>query len=162
MDREQTELRIAGVSLDARTQEPQIMLRDTENGSLVPLPAGPYEAKAVLSELNQWSAGEPAAYDSFVELMRLQELYALSVELARTGTARCRLHYTDGEQERAIDMRACDGIALATRLEIPIYSERARAAAESTAVATAHGSHASSAADATQSVESAAVRADRL
>lgn len=119
------ELQIAGVSLHPETQEPRIILRNLLQGAYLTLHVGPYEAGAILAEIHGTGEREPFAYDAFVELLRVQELYALCVEIDADSHTRSHLLYTDGESHRSVDMRAGDGIALAIRLEVPIYARTA-------------------------------------
>ncbi len=117
------EMNVAGIALDATTRVPIVLLRDATERRALPIWIGQNEARAILSVLENHTPPRPMTHDLMGNC-----LSALSVELEKVvihgledSTFFAILTLRQGEQTYQIDSRPSDAIALALRLDAPIW-----------------------------------------
>lgn len=136
---------VHGVVVDGGEGLPVILLLDEECGAGMALPVGPFEASAIIIELEGISPPRPLTHDLLAELFRESGMALVRAELFGEGEggARARLVYRRGLVRRSREVRPSDALALALRLKSPICAERGlldtRARAEEAAAAMAPG-----------------------
>jgi len=125
MEKRPEELRVRGIALDDRKGDPIVLLEERRRGLRLGLPVGPFEASAILLELEGITPPRPFAHDLLADLFReagfILEGVVLSGSPARGG--RARLAYRKGPSRREREVRPADAIALALRLGAPIAAE---------------------------------------
>lgn len=114
---------IATLALDMRG-EPVLILRPIgqQNGPLLPIWIGAQEANAIMLAHEQVTASRPMSYDLMAKL--LEELGARVTQVAVTrideGTYYAEITLEVAGEERVIDARPSDSVALAARVGAPI------------------------------------------
>lgn len=115
-------LTVSGVVLEGDTAYPAVVLKNAEGFITLSVPVGPFEASAIILEIEGIQPPRPMTHDLLAELFirhRLTldrfELYDITEE-GFLG----RLYYHRRWKKYTMEVRPSDGIALALRLEAPI------------------------------------------
>jgi len=117
------EVQIECLLIDTVTDQPVIMLQETNGTRAVPIVIGLSEAGAIASELEQISFPRPMTHD----LLRaaIEQLggtvEAVVIHDLRASTFYAHLVVRQGEATFEIDARPSDAIAVAVRTTAPIY-----------------------------------------
>jgi len=117
------ELRVRGVSME--DDEPFVILEDRLTDRRLLIPVGPFEASAIILELEGISPPRPLTHDLLAEFFEEGGFSLDAVELfgeADEG-ARARLAYRKGLRKFAKEVRPSDAMALALRLGAPLTVE---------------------------------------
>jgi bifunctional DNase/RNase len=117
------QMKVDKLGIDLLTHDPVVILKDMDGSHYLPILIGPFEATAIALALEGAPVPRPLSHD----LMRsILETLAASLEQVvihdiRDSTFFAKLVVrTDGELQE-IDARPSDGIALALRMQAPIY-----------------------------------------
>ena len=121
------ELRVHGVAVDSGDGLPVVLLLDEEGSAGLPLAVGPFEASAIIIELEGIAPPRPLTHDLLAEFFRDGGLVLERAELFgdRESSPQARLIYRRGFLRKSRDVRPSDAVALAIRLKAPICAERA-------------------------------------
>lgn len=119
----EVEMKIRGLMMDPVTNMPIVILRDSSGNAILPIWVGIYEANAIALEIEKVTTPRPMTHD----LIR-NVLLGLSTGLRKVVVSELRddTFYAviwlekDGELI-SIDSRPSDALALALRLDCPIY-----------------------------------------
>jgi bifunctional DNase/RNase len=126
MTKDFVEVRVHGVAVDDGEGMPVVLLLDKDEGAGIPLSVGPFEASAIIIELQGISPPRPLTHDLLAELFRESGLILERAELygaAEVGP-QARLIYRRGLIQRRKEVRPSDAVALALRLKAPICAQR--------------------------------------
>jgi uncharacterized protein len=107
--------------------EPIVILEDRATDRSISLPVGPYEAGAIILELECISTPRPLAHDLLAYFF-LEGGFSLDeVELfgEPNSGSRARLTYHRGLRRYEKEVRPADALALALRLNAPVFAESA-------------------------------------
>ena len=124
------EVRIAGLSLDAVTEQPVLLLvpaveSDTEGGvhRAMPIWIGNAEATAILLGIQGIEPPRPMTHDLMKSALEVVGFFVSRVEITRLeeGTFYASLVLRGEDREIAIDARPSDSIALALRFGCPVF-----------------------------------------
>jgi bifunctional DNase/RNase len=124
------EVRIAGLSLDAATEQPVLLLVPTDEedaGGVVhrvmPIWIGHAEATAILLGIQGVEPPRPMTHDLMKAALETVGFFVSRVEITRLeeGTFYAALILHGEDREIAVDARPSDSIALALRFGCPIY-----------------------------------------
>ena len=118
------EMQVMGIALDTRTGSPIVVLHDKDNRRALPIWIGSAEASAIIRKIENIPATRPMTHDLIVnmikdlkcEISRI-EIYDVSDD---TYFANIVIINPD-KKEIAIDSRPSDAIAVAIRVDMPIY-----------------------------------------
>jgi uncharacterized protein len=117
------EMNVAGIALDATTRVPIVLLKDSTERRALPIWIGQNEARAILSVLENQSCPRPMTHDLLGNC-----LTSLGVSLDRViihsledNTFFAVLTLKQGETTQRVDARPSDAIALALRMNAPIW-----------------------------------------
>jgi uncharacterized protein len=121
----EVEMRIRGLMMDPVTNMPIVILKDIKGDSVLPIWVGPYEANAIALEIEKVSTPRPMTHDLIKNL-----LFGLGTGVRKVvvNELKADTFYAviwldrDGELI-SIDSRPSDALALALRLDCPIYVE---------------------------------------
>jgi uncharacterized protein len=118
-----TELRVRGVSME--NDEPVVILEDRATDRRLQIPVGPFEASAIILELECISPPRPLTHDLLAQFFAEGGFSLDEVELfgESSGDARARLSYSKGLRRYEKDVRPSDALALALRLDAPVFAE---------------------------------------
>ncbi len=121
----EVEMKIRGLMMDPVTNMPVVVLRDNDGGSILPIWVGVYEANAIALEIEKVQTPRPMTHDLLKNvLLGLQ----VAVRKVVVSDLKDDTFYALIWMEReghifAIDSRPSDALALALRLDCPIYVE---------------------------------------
>jgi uncharacterized protein len=120
-----TGLRIRGVSMEK--DEPVVILEDRATDRRFRLPVGPFEATAIILELECISPPRPLTHDLLADFFEEGGFSLDEVELfGEPGPgSRARLSYHKGVRKFEKEVRPSDALALALRLDAPVFAEAA-------------------------------------
>jgi len=116
---------VAGLTLDQRTEAPVVLLYVPEEEMCVPIWIGPAEAASIALALRGENFSRPLTHDLLAMVI---DGLGGSVERVvitdqREGTYYARIFLGRESEVVAVDARPSDSIALALRVEAPIYLE---------------------------------------
>ena len=121
----EVEMKIRGLMMDPVTNMPIVILRDSSGNSILPIWVGVYEANAIALEIEKVSTPRPMTHDLIKNV-----LLGLSTGVQKVVVSELRddtfyaVIWLDREGELiSIDSRPSDALALALRLDCPIYVE---------------------------------------
>ncbi|MDA3940904.1 MAG: bifunctional nuclease family protein [Spirochaetia bacterium] len=123
---------IKGIALDDESQMPIIILQSLKTSKIIPLWIGPFEASAIIIEIEKVKPPRPLTHDLLSEffLKHHYKLKYIYIYDFITDSHIAKIVYKKGFKTFSIEIRPSDGIALALRLKAPIYaSEKVAAAA---------------------------------
>jgi bifunctional DNase/RNase len=119
----EVEMKIRGLMMDPVTNMPIVVLKDTAGNSILPIWVGVYEANAIALEIEKVQTPRPMTHD----LLR-NVLLGLNVHVQRVVVNELRddtfyaLIWVEREgQMMSIDSRPSDALALALRVDCPIF-----------------------------------------
>jgi uncharacterized protein len=120
------EVHVQGVAVDGGEGMPLVLLVDEEGAKGLALTVGPFEASAIIIELEGISPPRPLTHDLLAEFFTEGGLSLLRAELAGEGQEgpRASLVYRRGLRLRSREVRPSDAVALALRLKAPICARR--------------------------------------
>lgn len=118
------EMRVMGIALDTRTGSPIVVLHDKENRKALPIWIGSAEASAIIRKIENLMVARPMTHDLIINIIK-QTGYKLDrVEISdvEKETYYAALVLIDNEgKEIEIDSRPSDAIAVAIRIDAPIF-----------------------------------------
>lgn len=120
-------VRIASLAMDPNTTQPVIVLKplveEPGHGRLLPIWIGHPEATAILLALEGAQPPRPLSHDLMKSLLESLDSYVERVEITRVESGTFFATITVRAEERSImvDARPSDSIALAIRMNAPIF-----------------------------------------
>ena len=117
------EMNVSGIALDASSRIPIVMLKDASERRALPIWIGQHEAKAILSVIEGKQSPRPMTHDLFFNFLQDWDfdLEKVVIHALEDSTFYAAIFFTQGEQERQLDARPSDAIALALRFDAPIW-----------------------------------------
>lgn len=124
------QVRIAGLTLDATTEQPVLLLAPVNDGAepseghkALPIWIGSPEATAILLAVQGMEAPRPMTHDLMKSVVEATGYDLARVEITRLegGTFYADLVLSGGGGDLTIDARPSDSVALALRFGCPIY-----------------------------------------
>jgi len=117
------EMNVAGVALDATTRLPIVLLKDASERRALPIWIGQTEARAILTALESQKTPRPMTHDLLVNCMDQLEvdLERVVIHSLQDNTFYAVLTLQQGDEKTEIDARPSDAIALALRMDSPIW-----------------------------------------
>jgi uncharacterized protein len=115
---------LLGLTLEASSRAPLVLLREHDAPRRVlPIFVGPVEATAIALALGDESPPRPLTHDLMVTLVETAHARVERVEVTelREGTFFAELAVSGPSGERRVDSRPSDAIALAVRVDAPLY-----------------------------------------
>jgi bifunctional DNase/RNase len=119
------EMSIESIRVSLMNYQRVVILKEKESDRYLPIWIGPAEADAIAVRLQDVSVARPLTHDllrSVIDSLGASVEYVLVSDLSNdTFFARIMLHVDGRAME--IDSRPSDAIALAVRVQVPIYAE---------------------------------------
>jgi bifunctional DNase/RNase len=117
------QVKIHSLNLDEATNQPVVVLRDSDNNRLLPIWIGHNEATAILLKLQRVDPPRPLTHDLLYNVVLDLGLQVERVEITRLeeSTFYAAIILRGEEKSWAIDARPSDSIALAVRANAPIF-----------------------------------------
>jgi hypothetical protein len=118
------EVKVASLGIDSTTQSPIVILKEKEGDRYLPIWIGPSEASAIATELAGVKFSRPLTHDLMKNMVRALrgELTQVVIGALKNNTYYAQVFVRHGEDVVSIDARPSDSIALALRLNAPIYA----------------------------------------
>ena len=117
------EMKVSGLTIDPLTNTPIVILKDLEGKRAVPIWIGLFEASAIATELEKISFSRPMTHDLMRDLLKILEAKVMRIEIIdlRNNTFFACIHLQRNGDTLIIDSRPSDAIALALRVNCPIF-----------------------------------------
>ncbi|MFN2383931.1 MAG: bifunctional nuclease family protein [Gemmatimonadota bacterium] len=124
MEPDLVEVKVASLGIDSSTQSPIVILKEKDGERYLPIWIGPSEASAIATELAGVKFSRPLTHDLMKNLVRALhgELSQVVIGALKSNTYYAQVFVRDGEDVVSIDARPSDSIALALRLDAPIFA----------------------------------------
>ena len=121
----EVEMKISGMMPDPMTNMPIVVLRDLTSGVVLPIWVGIYEANAIQMEIEKMTAPRPMTHDLLKNLLIGLETTVRKVVVTelRDDTFYAVIWLERDGQTISIDARPSDALALALRMDCPIFVE---------------------------------------
>lgn len=100
-----------------------LVLGDSDGGRRLPIIIGAFEAQAIALELEKIQPPRPMTHDLLRDLLEQVggDVVAVVISELRDGTFFARVRFVHDGEERELDSRPSDAVALAVRVDAPIY-----------------------------------------
>lgn len=118
------EMKVMGIALDTRTGSPIVVLHDIDNRRALPIWIGSAEASSIIRKIENLSVTRPMTHDLIIGIIDKTGYSISKVEIndveKDTYFATIFLENNEGKVIE-IDSRPSDAIAIAIRIDAPIY-----------------------------------------
>jgi bifunctional DNase/RNase len=121
----EVEMKIRGLTMDPVTQMPIVVLKDVNGNTVLPIWVGIFEANAIALEIEKVSTPRPMTHDLLKTVLMGLEAGVRKVVVSdlRDDTFYAVIWLEKNGQMISVDSRPSDALALALRLDCPIYVE---------------------------------------
>ena len=135
----EVEMRIRGLMMDPVTNMPIVLLKESDSETVLPIWVGIYEANAIALEIEKVSTPRPMTHDLLKNLLMGLEATVRKIVVTelREDTFYAVIWVDRGGEIISIDSRPSDALALALRMDCPIYVEETVLKTSKTAAAVA-------------------------
>jgi uncharacterized protein len=119
----EVEMKIRGLMMDPVTQMPIVVLKDVQGHAILPIWVGAYEANAIALEIEKVQTPRPMTHDLLKNVLlgldvRVQKIV---VNDLRDDTFFALIWVEREGELMSIDSRPSDALALALRMDCPIF-----------------------------------------
>ena len=118
------EMKVMGIALDTRTGSPIVVLHDKDNRKALPIWIGSAEASAIIRKIENLTVARPMTHDLIIDIIKKTgyELDRVEINDVEKETYYATLYLkNDDGKEVEIDSRPSDAIAVAIRVDAPIF-----------------------------------------
>jgi uncharacterized protein len=121
----EVEMTIRGLLVDPVTNSPIVILKDVGSETVLPIWVGAYEANAIALEMEKVSTPRPMTHDLIKNVLTGLEtqVHKVVVTELREDTFYAVIWLERGGEVISIDSRPSDALALALRVDCPIFVE---------------------------------------
>jgi bifunctional DNase/RNase len=121
----EVEMKIRGLMMDPVTNMPIVILRESDSETVLPIWVGVYEANAIALEIEKVATPRPMTHDLLKNLLIGLETTVRKVVVTelKDDTFYAVIWLERGGEIISIDSRPSDALALALRMDCPIYVE---------------------------------------
>src|SRR5437868_13281758 len=121
----EVEMKIRGLMMDPVTNMPIVVLKDVGGDTVLPIWVGVYEANAIALEIEKVSTPRPMTHDLIKNVLvgLNTHVHKVVVSELRDDTFYAVIWMERDGHVISIDSRPSDALALALRLDCPIYVE---------------------------------------
>jgi uncharacterized protein len=119
----EVEMKIRGLMMDPVTSMPIVILKDVGSSNVLPIWVGIYEANAIALEIEKVSTPRPMTHDLIKTLLHGLEagIRKVVVNELKEDTFFAVIWIERNGELISVDSRPSDALALALRLDCPIY-----------------------------------------
>jgi hypothetical protein len=117
------EMTIRGLLMDPVTNSPIVILKDVAGDTVLPIWVGVYEANAIALEMEKVSTPRPMTHDLIKNVLTGLEtqVHKVVVTELREDTFYAVIWLERGGEVISVDSRPSDALALALRVDCPIF-----------------------------------------
>jgi uncharacterized protein len=119
------EVTVAHLGLDRTTSSPVVILREKDGGGVLPIWIGPAEANAIAMEMQGVKPPRPMTHDLLKQILvgLGATLRRVTISAVKERTYFAELLVQQGDKVYQFDARPSDSIALALRVQAPIFTD---------------------------------------
>jgi bifunctional DNase/RNase len=119
------EVKIRGLMMDPVTNMPVVVLKETQGSGVLPIWVGIYEANAIALEIEKVQTPRPMTHDLLKNVLTGLNVHVHRVVVCelRDDTFYALIWMERDGQMMSMDARPSDALALALRLDCPIFVE---------------------------------------
>jgi len=119
----EVETKIRGLMMDPVTNMPIVVLKDVNGETVLPIWVGPYEANAIALEIEKVATPRPMTHDLIKNLLTGLEtrVHKIVVSELREETFFAVIWLERDGRIVSVDSRPSDALALALRMDCPIF-----------------------------------------
>ena len=120
-------VRIRGITVDPQGASPVVLLEELQGTRVIPIWVGVFEARAIAMEMEKVNPPRPMTHDLIKNILEGVKATVKDVVITelKENTFYARIAVTVGANSVTIDARPSDAIALALRVNAPIFVARA-------------------------------------
>jgi bifunctional DNase/RNase len=117
------EMKVKGLALDPLTSTPIVILKDLAEGRALPIWVGVFEANAIALEMESVPTPRPMTHDLIKNVIEGAHAKVIRIVIndIKDNTFYAVIVLSSNGNEVSIDSRPSDAIALALRVDAPIY-----------------------------------------
>ncbi len=118
------EMKVMGIAIDTASGSPIIVLNDKENRKALPIWIGSAEASAIIRKIENIKVLRPMTHDLIIDIIEKTGYTVNRIEIndVEKETYYSTIYLTnENENEITIDARPSDAIAVAIRVDAPIF-----------------------------------------
>ena len=117
------QMKVDKLGIDLLTHDPVVILKDLEGKRYLPILIGPFEATAIALALEGTAVPRPLSHDLMRTLLESlsAKLEQIVIHDIKDSTFFAKLVVRTNGEVQEIDARPSDGIALALRMQAPIF-----------------------------------------
>jgi uncharacterized protein len=117
------QMKVDKLGIDLLTHDPVVILKDMDGSHYLPILIGPFEATAIALALEGAPVPRPLSHDLMRNILESLEttLEQVVIHDIKDSTFFAKLILRTNGELQEIDARPSDGIALALRMQSPIY-----------------------------------------
>ena len=121
----EVEMKIRGLMMDPVTNMPIVVLKDVQGQAILPIWVGVYEANAIALEIEKVQTPRPMTHDLLKNVLTGLNVHVQRVVVSdlKDDTFYALIWMERDGQTMSMDSRPSDALALALRLDCPIYVE---------------------------------------
>jgi hypothetical protein len=119
----EVEMKIRGLMVDPVTNSPIVVLKDVGSDMVLPIWVGVYEANAIALEIEKVSTPRPMTHDLIKNVLTGLETFVHKVVVTelKEDTFYAVIWLERGGRAISVDSRPSDALALALRMDCPIF-----------------------------------------
>jgi bifunctional DNase/RNase len=119
----EVEMKIRGLIMDPTANTPIILLKDANGETMLPIWVGAFEANAIALEIEKLSPQRPMTHDLLKNIIRELEATVRRIVITDLidNTFFAVIELVKNDEVLIVDSRPSDAIALALRVDCPIY-----------------------------------------
>ena len=119
----EVEMRIRGLLMDPMTNTPIVVLKDANSDTVLPIWVGMYEASAIQLEIEKVTTPRPMTHDLIKNVLAGLDAHVHKVVVTelKEDTFYAVIWMERDGQVISVDSRPSDALALALRVDCPIY-----------------------------------------
>ena len=123
----EVEMKIRGLMMDPVTQMPIVVLKDVQGQSVLPIWVGAYEANAIALEIEKVATPRPMTHDLLKNVLLGLDVHVQKIVVndLRDDTFFALIWVERDGELMSIDSRPSDALALALRVDCPIFVDEA-------------------------------------
>lgn len=121
------EVELSRVVVDEEKNEQFIVLKGKNDMRILPIVIGSSEADAIRTHLSGFVPPRPMTHDLIVSLLSASGtvLEKVIIDKIEDNTFHAKLYLTTGREEKIVDARPSDSLALSIRTGSPVFVEEA-------------------------------------
>ena len=119
------EVKIRGLMMDPATNMPVVVLKETQGVGVLPIWVGIYEANAIALEIEKVQTARPMTHDLLKNVLTGLNVHVQKVVVSelKDDTFYALIWMERDGEMMSLDSRPSDALALALRLDCPIFVE---------------------------------------